>query len=359
MKNVPAEFIEKSLKFYPYNPANESLFIDMYEFFQKNYQKSYAFFLKWGGIEIFRKYNTTILYPKQGINEQYAKAGPRSKYYWMSLGYDEKTSIEIVSIKQSEQSPRSKLYWIKQGLSEQEALIKVTEHQTKIANMGDHDSRVDVMNKNFKTKQFWLNLDPNDKFASDKGNPQKKEFWISRGYTKKQAIEKIEDAKQRISIKAIERNKSIDYKIKRFERYKEKVGRLNINHLSSKEEDIFFDFLSQNNEYFNNLIIKHIPYGVQYKNEFGEYCYKIADGTARRNNERILIEYDGLYWHNEEIDSIKDNLILAPQKRTDIIGIIRISDKYYKSSDKNNTLQEIKNAIEKIFNKEEKIIKLY
>ena len=70
----------------------------------------------------------------------------------------------------------------------------------------------------------------------------------------------------------------------------------------------------------------------------------------------ILIEYDGLYWHNQSYDNIKDDIVL--DTRNDIIGIIRISDvKYKENNDK--VIKKINYGIEEIKNKKINRIKIY
>ena len=70
----------------------------------------------------------------------------------------------------------------------------------------------------------------------------------------------------------------------------------------------------------------------------------------------ILFEYDGLYWHNQSYDELKDSVAL--ELRHDILGIIRVSCEHFKTN-KDKTIKLIKNAIKKIKSKESNRIKIY
>lgn len=70
----------------------------------------------------------------------------------------------------------------------------------------------------------------------------------------------------------------------------------------------------------------------------------------------IIFEYDGTYWHDINEDDKKDLLIF--QARQDIIGIIRISDTYFKKQNETTIIETINESISKIKNKESKKIRL-
>lgn len=124
----------------------------------------------------------------------------------------------------------------------------------------------------------------------------------------------------------------------------------------SREEINVFNVLSK---YIPE--IKHLHMGINVQNTNLEKKYNkqyvLSDGYIGTDCGNIIFEYDGKFWHNEEFDNMRDDIILSIRK--DIIGIIRIGDTYFKINNIKKIINDIKYAIEDIKNKEYKRKLLY
>ena len=108
----------------------------------------------------------------------------------------------------------------------------------------------------------------------------------------------------------------------------------------SKEEIEFFSFLV--NESDLDIIHKEFIVNVKANDELDQGIVKY-DGYLKTDDGIILIEYDGLYWHNQSYDEIKDRITL--ELRNDILGIIRVSCETFKRK-KNKITNLIHESIE-------------
>lgn len=256
--------------------------------------------------------------------------------YLLTIGWNEEESKLLISQKQKERSIRCIEYWIKNGYTEEESLEKIKEAQ---ANSG---------------KKAW-----EDSIKMKNNSPMFKEYWENIGYSKEDALRK--------------RNPSCrDYfKYNSDKDYEEKIIRMSEQTKALWQDDNFINKqryesrpISQEEIDFFTLItnditdIKHKPFGINVKNFSDNKKYFVCDGYIKIDEGIIIFEYDGTYWHNLEEDNLKDNLIF--KAREDIIGIIRITDSYYKQNkkNKNNIIKEINEAINKIKSKECKKIRL-
>lgn len=270
------------------------------------------------------------------IRRNYKPASILSKSYWLSIGWNQTESTLKVSKLQKERSVINKEYWINKGLTEKETIIKI---------------------KNIQSINSKKRYEKYSKIELKKQSIWSKDFWIERGYSEKDAMEKYKsynyacrefyktDDEYNI-IKSLISEKTKKFIKNNPEKYKSFFGSI------SKEELIFFKNIK-----IEGLNIFHKTFIINIKtdNRLNKGIVKY-DGYLKLKEGIILIEYDGLYWHNQVYDDIKDDIAL--DIRPDIIGIIRISDEYFKNNKKelNNKLYE---SIKKIESKKSRRIKLY
>jgi len=252
--------------------------------------------------------------------------------YWTGRGWSEEESRQKISEIQRERSHLSKSYWMKRGLSETDAETKIATIQSRISKKGWET------NKN--TRSIWS-----------------KDFWLERGYSEEDA--RLEVLKRNPSSRHfydteeewIEAKKKISTRVESFirenpELYSSFFGKV------SKGEVKFFERLKE-------LEIIHESFCINILEEDIKRSFK-CDGYYKSTRGIILIEYDGLYWHSRlelKYDEWRENLIL--EKRSDILGMIRISDKFSDENNQHELIKQIKHAIQKIESKEHKVIRLY
>lgn len=249
----------------------------------------------------------------------------REEYYF-HRGYIDKQEIDDkISQLQRKNSKRCIEHWVKKGFTESDAILKVAEWQSKISKNRTSEQRVSVWQK-----QYWMNkhnftLEQAEE-AIKKYNPSRREF-----YDDEKAWEL---GKEKIShrVKKLWENGIYDDAIKIIE----------TRRVSGEEKCFFADI--------QNETLKHLPFGVNVRlSTHTEAIYYVFDGYAKTKKGIILIEYDGTYWHNQERDTIRDKETL--ETRDDIIGIIRVQDKFYRKN-RTNIKQHIEYAIKKIESKE-------
>jgi len=218
--------------------------------------------------------------------------------HWIELGYNENESINIVKKIQSDNSKKRLSKYTKRELSEQSVW----------------------------SKKFWEKTDTPHKYKQY--NKMCPEFYDS-----------IEDYTKMLEL----HSKTISNNIKagKYDNF------LSPSTISKKEID-FFNYIS------TYIDCKHIQFKINCRKNGGTLYF--ADGYIKKSNGIILLEFDGIYWHNIEYDKNRDSLIL--ETRQDIIGIIRISDKYY-SKYKNNIINNLEYAIKQIESKKCKVIRFY
>jgi hypothetical protein len=258
-----------------------------------------------------------------------------SKEYWISMGHSIEYASNKVSESQKINSPLNKEHWLKKGFSENDAIIKIKEIQSNRSNL-----RYEKYTKEEISRQSTWSID----------------YWINKGFSKEDAIKKVHEKNYSCrefwnsddeynEIKKIISKKTSDFIKNNPEIYKSFFGSI------SKEEISFFKDIST---HINN--IKHIEFIVNIKKskELEQGIIKY-DGYFKDDDSLILIEYDGLYWHKQDYDEIKDKICL--ETRNDVNGIIRISCDAYKNN--NKIINLIQDAIRKIKNKECNRVKIY
>lgn len=279
--------------------------------------------------------------------------------YWLSRGYDENFAKNKISELQKHNSPRSIQYYIDRGYSKNDAINKVSYIQYCNAIKSKH------------TKEYWLNKGFDDETAkslameiSRKNSVRSKIYWMNKGYSENDAIQKtLEYNGMSISCKKFKNNlkefyyvrvkhansikKSLIKKYKESDKYKLKEG---YHNKISKAEIKCFNILK---EWNSNVM--HDPYLVLIPEDFDSMLntyYYACDGYIEIDNNYIIIEYDGMPFHKEEHDIIRDGEILNIDKN--ILGIIRFKESYFKNIDiiLNYELkkQEFNDAIQKITN---------
>ena len=258
-----------------------------------------------------------------------------SREYWLSMGHSIEYANKKISQNQKINSPLNKEHWLKKGFSEDDAIIKIKEIQSNRSNL-----RYEKYTKEEISRQSTWSV----------------EYWVNKGFSREDAIKKSHERNYSCrefwssdieydNIKKIIAQKQKDFVKNNPEIYKSFFGSV------SKEEIIFFSDLCKNIDK-----IKHIEFVVNIQNsdELNQGIIKY-DGYYKDGDFLILIEYDGLYWHKQDYDELKDKICLSI--RDDISGIIRISDHSYKNN--NKTIKLIKDAIEQIKSKECNRVKIY
>jgi len=259
-----------------------------------------------------------------------------SVIYWTSLGWDEKAAIEKIKKIQSKKSHLTIQYWINKGYTIENANKKISEVQSNNSNKRyEKYTKKELSEQSVWSKSHWVKkgLSEEDaEYQANKRNYAKREFWKSD--------QEYEEVKKIIGKKTSEFIKNNP------EKYKSFFGS------TSKEEIEFFNYIKKHiNSINHNQFIINVKESLELNQGIIKY-----DGYIKYDNNVILIEYDGLYWHNQSYDEIKDYVAL--NIRNDILGIIRISCKQFKTN-KNNLIKLIKDGIKKIKSKESNRIKIY
>jgi len=265
------------------------------------------------------------------------KGGSRtSKDYWVSIGWSEDEAIKKVSELQSARSILTVGYWTNRGYSESEAKKMVAERQS------------------YNSKKRY------EKYTADEISSQSvwsKSYWMAKGYTEEEAEYEIakrnygkrefwNSDKEYAEIKKIIGKKTSNFIKNNPEKYKSFFGSV------SKEETVFFEDLCSSIPGVN-----HKPFIVNVKaSESLNQGIVKYDGYLKTDGGIILIEYDGLYWHNQSYDEIKDTVTL--DIRNNILGIIRVSCEHYKTKPI-KTIKIINHAIKEIKSKKSNRVKIY
>jgi hypothetical protein len=259
-----------------------------------------------------------------------------SKSYWISMGWSDSDSKSKVSDLQKARSVLVLDYWLSKGFTEEAAKEKIKEYQSNNSKKRyEKYTKEELRDQSVWSKQHWLNKgfsESDAEYEVSKRNYAKREFWNSGAEYEE--------------IKKIIGKKTSAYIKENPEKYKSFFG------TTSKEEIIFFSDLIKHNPL---ILHKDFIINVKESKELNQGIIKY-DGYLKTDLGIILIEYDGLYWHNQAYDEIKDRLAL--EIRSDILGIIRISCKHYKTN-RQKTLKLIKHGIKKIKSKESNRIKIY
>lgn len=227
----------------------------------------------------------------------------------------------------------NKNYYCALGYSENEASEKVKNIQSKNA-IKRHKkyTKSEVSAQSVWSKKFWLKKGLNDKDAKKKVHELN--YSSKEGYT--------EDEYNLVINKFSNNAKNA---------HKRGVYIKSYNKISD-EEIIFFNWLST----FSKIKHKTLWVNVVNSKLTNKAGYSI-DGYLKIKEGLIGIEYDGIYWHKIEKDNIRDKEIF--ECRNDIIGILRVSSRYFKSTDKEKIKKDILYGINEIKNKKRKKIRYY
>jgi len=284
------------------------------------------------GLVSFR--NACSIFFKERRNNK--SASNLSKEYWYSMGWSLDEAKEKIYSLQKDRSHLTINYWLNKGFSNDEAVNKIKKIQSENSNKRySKYTKEEISNQSVWSKQYWLNKGLNEHEANlevSKRNYAHREFWNSD-----KEYEEIKKIIGKKTSKFIKENPEI---------YSSFFGSV------SKEEISFFNKLKKVNP---NIIHKEFIINVKNSDELNQGLIKY-DGYIKTINGIILIEYDGLYWHNQSYDEIKDSVSIS--LRSDILGIIRVSCERYKTN-KDKTIKKINNAIREIKNKEGNRIKIY
>jgi hypothetical protein len=263
-------------------------------------------------------------------------ASKLSKDYWVSLGWDLSVATNKALILQDGRSHLTIKYWLNKGFTESVARDKIKGIQSRNSNKRyEKYTKEEISSQSVWSKSYWLNkglCEADAIYEVSKHNYAHRNFW--------------ETDDEYAEIKKIIGKKTSTFIKENPEVYASFFGSI------SKEEILFFDMLCEHNTNINH---KQFIVNVKKSIELNQGIVKY-DGYIKTSAGIILIEYDGLYWHNQSYDEIKDRITLAI--RTDILGIIRVSCKHFKDNNK-QTIKKINNAIEQIKNKEGNRIKIY
>jgi hypothetical protein len=252
--------------------------------------------------------------------------------YWTGRGWSAEDSRLKISEMQKKRSKLSKIYWLEKGFTESQAEEKISEIQSKVSKKG--------WATNTKTRSIW-NVD----------------FWLAKGYSEEEA--RFEVLKRNPSSRHfydteeewIEARKRIGTRVELFirenpELYASFFGTV------SKSEIKFFEKIKEVGAIHESFCINILDGEIK-------RVFK-CDGYYKTNTGIVLIEYDGLYWHGRlepKYDEWREKLIL--EKRSDILGMVRISDKFVQETDQHELIKQIQHAIQTIESKKCKIIRLY
>jgi len=259
-----------------------------------------------------------------------------SKDYWLSMGWSLDEAIRFVSDLQKKRSHFNIDYWLNKGLTLERAKLEVNRVQSYNSNKRyEKYTKAEISEQSVWSKKHWLNKGLSEKEADyevSKRNYSKREFWSSDSEYEE--------------IKKIIGKKTSDFIKENPELYSSFFGSV------SKEEIEFFKYTKLK---IPGILHKQFIVNVKKSKELNPGIVKY-DGYIKTSLGIILIEYDGLYWHNQTYDEIKDSVTLGI--RDDILGILRISCKQYKTN-KKNIIKLINHGIEKIKSKESNRIKIY
>lgn len=279
-----------------------------------------------------------------------------SEMYWESRGFCEDQYKSRITLTQRERSCRCIEHYLKKGYTEEDAKLALSKLQSSYSVKGKSH------------KEYWIDKG----YCSDDAEMMAKEYartisvrcdeyWRRRGYSD----DEIERKKLEMNPSSVFFYDNVDEYISHFKKASEAVKKSwaskYMNYCISgikegkfksvsKSEKMIFDFLISN----VNKNIKHEPYIVlipedRRKDTVNSYFY-VCDGYLNVNGGVILIEFDGVMYHNSEKDEQRDYDILSIDRS--VLGIIHIkqetklSNSWYKIKclQINEAIQEITNT---------------
>jgi hypothetical protein len=330
-KGVVFENFEHFVSFIKEREDCKNINYDNIEYLQEYYN-----FMKDGCYTVVKMFNKLRDFVKL---KRTKRGSPVSKEFWVSYGWnftDEELEIKLKTM-QRERSIWSDKYWKNQGMCDD------IEIKNIISDYQKENSRK-MLSKYTKDE-----LSKRCHFG--------RKYWLDRGLSE----EEVEIEIRKVNPSCVEFYENIESYHKRLNDISNELkirwvdgvydNAFDNGKNQSMEEINFFEYISDI-EY-----IKHIPFFMCIKNlNNTRYVY---DGYYKEiEGEIILIEYDGLFhtYHIKEEDDIRDENVF--KNRKDIIGIIRVSNIYYKKI-KEKIKKEIYESIEKIKNKKYQTIRLY
>ncbi len=281
--------------------------------------------------------------------------------YWVGRGFSEDYAKNKVSDLQKDRSYRCIEHYINKGYPESVAIEMVSDKQRKYSlcgkgkrkywtDLGFDDESADKLAKEFSRKssvrcvEYWMSLGYSETDAKQKineYNPSSESFIAYRNGFRSYA-EKIKKSKET----CVNNWKNKDIREKLVNSFK--YGKLRT---SSKSENEMFDFLINHVD----SKIKHEPYLVvipeDCKKETQNVYLYTCDGYLELKNGVIIIEFDGVIYHDDEQDIRRDDDILYLDNS--IVGILRIGQYYLKCGNINDNIKNIKDALQKIENSTE------
>lgn len=251
--------------------------------------------------------------------------------YWEALGWNNLDEIKNkISLEQKRRSPRCIEYYLTRGYTKEDGEKEITKIQKEVT-------------KKRYTKYTKQEISEQSVWSFG--------YWIKLGYTEDEARQKIRNYNG-----ACRECYNTDDE---FKKYKNNISKMKKDLYYSNPENYWGKHTpytsKEENEFFNDITtfiydIKHLTFGInvantKFSNDY-KRVYVLCDGYLKCDNKIIIIEYDGLYWHDENFDNDRDNTILDLRK--DVIGIIRVSDEYYKNNKLQTLIERLTYGIEKI-----------
>jgi hypothetical protein len=254
--------------------------------------------------------------------------------YFTAIGWDKVYAAERVTEKQRSSSKLCIEYWLNRGYSVIDAENKIRAYQSA------------------NGKNAWQ-----DKVKMKTASPVYKEHWLEKGYSAAQAVRKVNPSckdyygyNSETEYDAAKKRNSDRIKKLWSEGVYDGVVNIYEGRRVSKEEIEFFTHLASS--IFN---VEHVPFGINLRKVSDDLKYTVYDGYIPSKEGVILVEYDGTYWHDPAKDFAKDELVL--QTRPDIIGIIRVNDKFFKKNKNKNFVSFFEDGIKEIkSNKSKRIL---
>lgn len=279
-----------------------------------------------------------------------------SKEFFISRGYSEDDAINLASHTQKSRSFISLEHYKELGISEEEAKVIISQYQSKISSYSKN------------TRKYWLNLGFDEenalKLSKKCGRASSvrcDEYWIKQGYSPVDAHKKAleynpssetfigynGDATRVYTKRKTQSEKKKSQWKSNAEKYAMALSKIRRGPQISKEENECFEFLKYHFDAVHEPYIVLIP--DDYVGAINKYFYS-CDGYVRVKNGVIVIEYDGVVYHNQELDLVRDSNILDIDKS--IVGIIRIKQSFKKKT-VNDKIKLFAYGIQKIENSEE------
>tara|TARA_B110000503_G_scaffold95189_1_gene143344 strand:+ start:548 stop:1615 length:1068 start_codon:yes stop_codon:yes gene_type:complete len=284
-----------------------------------------------------RGWSESESYIKSKQNSQTGKISPYSREFWTSKinpntgnYYTEEES----DYERNSRRPIRKEYWIKKGYSIEESEILAIESKNK---------------NNIKGSEKVKKLNPEiHKIFSKRCI----EYWTNKGYSEKDAIEKVSQHQTTFSLKIciekygeeIGRQRWLDRQNKWHKSYKK-------SNFSKISQQLFWDICSKLDFldfiYFAELGIDKNPDYSGINNEYRLKLNRVFLPDFIDIENKKIIEFDGIYWHGKvgrgnkkrDDEKIKSYIMSG-------YSVLSICEKEYKN-DKNGVIEKCLNFLKK------------